>query len=148
MRERNRDLDLDKTGNVRGQADPEAAALDEEDGVLGSDGDPGPGDLAGEGDVLGGAPEPGHSPAAGLGRESLGLSVGQAIEPLEEVGDEGLGRIIVLCLALADCPLEAAAPLHREEGEGCNGRPDVSVHAGRGLQEPELRASERRAARA
>jgi hypothetical protein len=74
IRERDLDLDLDKTGNVRGQADPEAAALDEEDGVLGTDGDPGLRDLAGEGDVLGGAPEPGHSPAAGLGRESLWLT--------------------------------------------------------------------------
>ncbi len=86
--------------NVRGQADPEAAALDEEDGVLGPDGDPGPRYLPGEGEVLGGAPEPGHRPAAGLGQEGLRLGVGQAIKPGEEVGDGGLG-IILLCLAVA-----------------------------------------------
>ena len=103
-----RTVKLDEGGHVGGQACAESAVFDEEDGVLRADGEPGPGDLAGEGDVLGGAPEPGHRAAAGRDREGLGLGVGLAIQPREEVGDERLGCILLL-LPLAVRPLVAAA---------------------------------------
>jgi hypothetical protein len=48
----------------------------------------------------------------------------------------------LLAVPLAVCPLVAAAALHGIEGEGRNGRPNIGVHASRGLQEPDLRASE------